>query len=121
MALPSPGMGLPLYERFMENYSLFLGRLLAGMKGKGCTAQLQLLDLRQARANWRRYHIRSHGEYNATPLPTPICNRGGIDPGSVGRRLAAGGVKGLTDSRGSDLSGLTLMLPAAIGLWHPGK
>lgn len=86
------------------------------MKGKGCTAQLQLLDLRQARANWRRYHIRSGGEYNATPLPTPVWSRGGIDPGSVGRPLAAGGVKGLTDSRVTDLAGVTLLLPAPIGL-----
>ena len=54
------------------------------MKGQGCTAQLQLPDLRQARANSRRYHIRSHGEYNATPLPI-ICSRGGRDPGSVGQ------------------------------------
>ena len=34
--------------------------------------------------NWRRYHIRSHGEYNATPSPI-ICSCGGRDPGSVGQ------------------------------------
>src|ERR1700758_1260652 len=74
MALPSAGMGLPLYELFMENCSLSLGRLLAGMKGKGCAATATNPDLRQARANSRRYHIRAPSEYNAVrrPLNRPV-------------------------------------------------
>ena len=58
--------------------------------------------------NSRRYHIRSHGEYNATPLPKPICGRGGIDPGLEGTPLAADGLRGRSDNGsrtcGSDMN-----------------
>src|SRR5213080_1504195 len=56
MAFPSAGMGFPLYELFMET-TPYPRSTSCGRERKGLRRSATDPDLRQARVNWRRYHI----------------------------------------------------------------